>query len=189
MLLVRRSAPEGSYFEDGDRAAGVFGVLATGFAVLIGFVVFLSFESYDTSRSGAETEARSSRSSSRRCSSCRSRCAVGSPASSSATPARSSTRMAGDESRIDWRHGQPVGRGDLPDARRRSSRDRVRADGLRQVVRRAIGPGGRRADRVHGAAGVIPRRSGSSSSSARGSSARSCSCSPTAASARSCRRS
>ncbi len=57
MLLVRRSAPAGSYFEDGDRAAGVFGVLATGFAVLLGFVVFLAFESYDTARSGAETEA------------------------------------------------------------------------------------------------------------------------------------
>jgi hypothetical protein len=58
MLLVRRGAPEGSYFEDGDRASGIFGVLATGFAVLIGFVVFLSFESFDTSRSGAEAEAR-----------------------------------------------------------------------------------------------------------------------------------
>ena len=58
MLFVRRGAPEGSYFEDGDRASGIFGVLATGFAVLIGFVVFLSFESFDTSRSGAETEAR-----------------------------------------------------------------------------------------------------------------------------------
>jgi hypothetical protein len=58
MLLVRRSAPEGSYFADGDRASGVFGVLATGFAVLIGFVVFLAFESFDTSRSGAEAEAR-----------------------------------------------------------------------------------------------------------------------------------
>src|SRR6478672_6360604 len=57
MLLVRRRAPAGSRFEDGDRAAGVFGVLATGFAVLLGFVVFLAFESYDTSRSGAETEA------------------------------------------------------------------------------------------------------------------------------------
>jgi hypothetical protein len=57
MLLVRRRAPAGSYFEDGDRAAGVFGVLATGFAVLLGFVVFLAFESYDTSRSGAEAEA------------------------------------------------------------------------------------------------------------------------------------
>jgi hypothetical protein len=57
MLLVRRRAPAGSYFEDGDRAAGVFGVLATGFAVLLGFVVFLAFESFDTSRSGSETEA------------------------------------------------------------------------------------------------------------------------------------
>ncbi len=57
MLLVRRRAPEGSYFEDGDRAAGVFGVLATGFAVLLGFVVFLAFQSFDTSRTGAETEA------------------------------------------------------------------------------------------------------------------------------------
>ena len=57
MLLVRRGAPAGSRFEDGDRAAGVFGVLATGFAVLLGFVVFLAFESFDTSRSGAEAEA------------------------------------------------------------------------------------------------------------------------------------
>jgi hypothetical protein len=57
MLWVRRTAPDGSYFHDGDRAAGVFGVLATGFAVLLGFVVFLAFTSYDTARSGAETEA------------------------------------------------------------------------------------------------------------------------------------
>ena len=58
MLLVRRHAPEGSYFADGDRAAGVFGVLATGFAVLVGFVVFLAFTSYDSARAGAEDEAR-----------------------------------------------------------------------------------------------------------------------------------
>lgn len=57
MLVVRRRAPDGSYFNDGDRAAGVFGVLATGFAVLLGFVVFLAFTSYDDARSGAETEA------------------------------------------------------------------------------------------------------------------------------------
>jgi amino acid transporter len=57
MLIVRRRAPEGSYFADGDRAAGVFGVLATGFSVLLGFIVFLAFESYDQSRSGAEAEA------------------------------------------------------------------------------------------------------------------------------------
>jgi hypothetical protein len=58
MLWVRRRAPDGSYFHDGDRAAGVFGVLATGFAVLLGFVVFLAFTSYDSARAGAESEAR-----------------------------------------------------------------------------------------------------------------------------------
>jgi hypothetical protein len=58
MLFVRRGAPEGSRFTDGDRASGVFGVLATGFALLAGFVVFLAFESFDTARAGAETEAR-----------------------------------------------------------------------------------------------------------------------------------
>ena len=57
MLLVRRNAPEGSRFTDGDRASGVFGVLATGFSVLLGLVVFLAFESYDQSRVGAEVEA------------------------------------------------------------------------------------------------------------------------------------
>jgi hypothetical protein len=57
MLLVRRRAPEGSYFADGDRAAGVFGVLATGFAVLLGLVVVLAFTSYDESKGGANTEA------------------------------------------------------------------------------------------------------------------------------------
>ena len=57
ILLVRRHAPDGSYFHDGDRASGVFGVLATGFAVLLGLVVVLAFTSFDESRSGAETEA------------------------------------------------------------------------------------------------------------------------------------
>lgn len=57
MLLIRRGAPEGGYFADSDRASGVFGVLATGFAIFAGFVIFLGFTSYDQSRSGAETEA------------------------------------------------------------------------------------------------------------------------------------
>ena len=35
----------------------MFGVLATGFSVLLGFVIFLAFSSYDQSGSGAETEA------------------------------------------------------------------------------------------------------------------------------------
>lgn len=57
MLLVRGRAPEGSYFSDGDRASGVFGVLATGFSVLLGLIVFLAFTSYDQSRVGGEKEA------------------------------------------------------------------------------------------------------------------------------------
>jgi hypothetical protein len=57
MLVVRRRAPEGSYFADGDRAAGGFGVLATGFSLLLGLIIFLAFTSYDESRSGAEAEA------------------------------------------------------------------------------------------------------------------------------------
>jgi len=57
MLLIRRGAPEGGYFSDSDRASGVFGVLATGFAIFAGFVIFLAFTSYDQSRSGAEREA------------------------------------------------------------------------------------------------------------------------------------
>ena len=57
MLVVRRGAPEGSRFRDGDRAAGVFGVVATGFSVLLGFIIFLAFQAYDDTRAGAETEA------------------------------------------------------------------------------------------------------------------------------------
>jgi hypothetical protein len=57
MLFVRRRSPEGSWYSDSDRAAGIFGVLATGFSVLLGFLIFLGFESYDASRTGAETEA------------------------------------------------------------------------------------------------------------------------------------
>jgi hypothetical protein len=57
MLFVRTRAPEGSFFADGDRASGVFGVLATGFAIFAGFVIFLAFTTYDQSRAGAEAEA------------------------------------------------------------------------------------------------------------------------------------
>lgn len=57
MLVVRRGAPEGSRFTDGDRASGIFGVLSGGFALLLGFVVFLAFTKYDDTRAGAESEA------------------------------------------------------------------------------------------------------------------------------------
>ena len=39
MLAARRRAPAGSYFADGDRAGGIFGVVATGFSVLLGFLI------------------------------------------------------------------------------------------------------------------------------------------------------
>ena len=35
----------------------MFGAIATGFSVLLGFIVFLAFTSYDQTRSGAEMEA------------------------------------------------------------------------------------------------------------------------------------
>ena len=57
MLLVRRRAPVGGYFADSDRAAGVFGVVGTGFAVLLAFVIFLAFQSYDRARDKASLEA------------------------------------------------------------------------------------------------------------------------------------
>jgi hypothetical protein len=58
MLLVRRfKAPAGGFFTDSDRAAGVFGVTGTGFAVLLAFVIFLSFSSYDRAREKASIEA------------------------------------------------------------------------------------------------------------------------------------
>ena len=70
MLVVRRRAPEGSYFSDGDRASGVFGALATGFSVLLGFIVFLAFNSYDESKTGPRPRRWWWSSSSRRPSSC-----------------------------------------------------------------------------------------------------------------------
>ena len=73
MLLVRRRAPEGSYFKDGDCALGVFGVLAGGFAIFAGFIIFLAFASYDQSRTGGEAEALTLVQQSRRRSSCRRR--------------------------------------------------------------------------------------------------------------------
>jgi Protein of unknown function (DUF4239) len=57
MYLVRRRAPAGGFFTDSDRAAAVFGVLGTAFAVLLAFVIFLSFESWDSARTHSQHEA------------------------------------------------------------------------------------------------------------------------------------
>lgn len=57
LLLVRRVTPHGGHFADSNRAVGVFALLATSFAVLFAFVVFLAFNVYDRAASSAETEA------------------------------------------------------------------------------------------------------------------------------------
>jgi hypothetical protein len=56
MLRLRRHAPEGGYFAENDRAAGIFTLLATAFSVLLGFMVFLAFSRYDDSRASAQAE-------------------------------------------------------------------------------------------------------------------------------------
>lgn len=57
MLAVRRRAPRGGFFEDSDRAAGVFGVVGTAFSVLLAFVIFLAFETYTSASEEAGHEA------------------------------------------------------------------------------------------------------------------------------------
>jgi hypothetical protein len=57
MLVVRRYGPPRGLLVDPVPAASVFGVLGVGFAVLLAFVVFLSFEGYLRSFEGASQEA------------------------------------------------------------------------------------------------------------------------------------
>ena len=125
MLLVRRKAPDGSYFNDGDRAAGVFGVLATGFSILLGFIVFLAFTSYDAvthgrrdrgthgrtaGRDGAVLSAGDVGRTDRRAGLLR-------PVGRQPTVGSHGSDMLGDRS-------QPVGRGAVPHDRKPSTRDR-----------------------------------------------------------------
>ena len=57
MLFARRHAPPGSRVGDSDRSSGIFGFLGAGFVILLGFVIFLSFGTYDNARTQAEAEA------------------------------------------------------------------------------------------------------------------------------------
>ena len=189
MLLVRRRAPDGGYFNDGDRAAGVFGVLATGFSVLLGFIVFLAFDELRRARGPARRPRRS-----------------WSP-SRSRPPSSSPRRLAADLTGQLICYGRSVVYGEWPKmedgtpgsiASTRgasscsgrsgpSSRIGERGGGLRQVARPDLGPGGsppRPGPRRGGGHPVAaldralpPPRSSSSS----------CCSSPTAASARSFR--
>lgn len=57
VFFLRRIFPVGGVFTDSDRAAGIFGVLGTSFAVLLAFVIFLSFESYGNAKESSSIEA------------------------------------------------------------------------------------------------------------------------------------
>jgi hypothetical protein len=58
MLLVRaRFTPRGGHFVNTDRMAAAFGFVGAGFAILLGFVVLLSFQRYWDAKSQASDEA------------------------------------------------------------------------------------------------------------------------------------
>ncbi len=57
MLAVRRIAPPGGHFRDSDRASSVFAFAGAGFAILLGFVVLLSFGRYSDAKTNAADEA------------------------------------------------------------------------------------------------------------------------------------
>src|SRR3954470_18439543 len=57
MLALRRRAPSRGYFHDSQVAAGALAVTGTVYAVLVGFVFLLAFQSYETARSSSQDEA------------------------------------------------------------------------------------------------------------------------------------
>jgi Protein of unknown function (DUF4239) len=57
MLLVRRRAPEGTYFADPIPAGAVYTVVGTAYMVIVAFVFFVAFESYGGAKADAEEEA------------------------------------------------------------------------------------------------------------------------------------
>jgi multisubunit Na+/H+ antiporter MnhC subunit len=57
MLIVRRRAPEGTYFKDPIPAAAVYTVVGTAYMVIVAFVFFVAFESYGGAKADAEEEA------------------------------------------------------------------------------------------------------------------------------------
>jgi hypothetical protein len=58
LLLLRRHGPEDGWFREPQHAAGAFTVTGTIFAVLVGFVFLLAFNSYSDARKSTQDEAR-----------------------------------------------------------------------------------------------------------------------------------
>ena len=158
MLLVRRRAPEGSFFSDGDRASGVFGVLATGFSVLLGFIIFLAFDSYDESRSGAEAEAITvvQQVETAQFLPDTTRADADRPAGL-LRPLRRRHRVAGHGVRHPRRRHQPVGPGDVPHpAGDRCPDSDAEQSAYDRWMDQTSDREQARHDRVHGAEGIIP---------------------------------
>lgn len=57
-MLVRRRSPSGGFFNDTQRAAGVFTVVGTAYAVLLAFTFLVAFQSFDSAKRAARAEAR-----------------------------------------------------------------------------------------------------------------------------------
>jgi hypothetical protein len=57
MLTVRRTAPDGVFVMDADRASAIFGFLATALSILLAFVIFLALETYSGAKADALEEA------------------------------------------------------------------------------------------------------------------------------------
>lgn len=57
MLALRGRVPAELHFRDSQLAAGVLAVTGTVYAVLVGFVFLLAFQSYQTARSSSQDEA------------------------------------------------------------------------------------------------------------------------------------
>ena len=159
MLFVRRTAPAGSYFEDGDRAAGVFGVHLDRVR--------------DPARVRRLPRLRELRhvAQRRRDRGAGRRPAVPdgpAPPRGRAQAALGGARLLRAQRRL---HGvaaddaratradldQPLGRRDVPHAADDRAAEGLRAGGVRQVARPAVrSPDRPGSDRTHGAEGVIP---------------------------------
>jgi hypothetical protein len=58
LYVIRRYlAPPGGFYHDAEVASGIFGVVGTGYAVLLGFVTFSVFGTYDAARQHVAQEA------------------------------------------------------------------------------------------------------------------------------------
>jgi hypothetical protein len=57
MLVVRRRAPEGTFFKDPIPGGAVYTVVGTAYMVIVAFVFFIAFESYGGAKADAEEEA------------------------------------------------------------------------------------------------------------------------------------